>query len=236
MEIEPGLHRIGDDVVAAYLLVDEGGVTVIDAGLPGHRRALRRELVMLGLGEDDIRAVILTHADGDHLGFAEALRHEHGIPVYVGTHEAAYARREVKAQPSEKPKYRLGASLRFALVGLMHAGRTRALSEVVTVADGDELDLPGRPRILAMPGHTRGHIAVYAAGHEALFVGDGLTTRHVTTGEGPTDAPFSEDPQRAKASVEALRDIQTRFVLPGHGPVWRGQASDLVDAIVASRS
>ena len=34
MQIAEGLHRIGSDTVSSYLVVDEGGVTIIDAGLP----------------------------------------------------------------------------------------------------------------------------------------------------------------------------------------------------------
>lgn len=235
MKIEPGLHRIGDDVIAAYLLVDDGGVTVIDAGLPGLRRALRRELAAIGRSEEDIRGVILTHADADHIGFAEALRSEQGVPVFVGVGEEAYARGTAPAQPNEKSAWKLGPAVRFLLAGLRWGGRSRRLVDVVTAADGDVLDLPGSPRVIALPGHTAGHIAVHAPAHGALFVGDALTTRHVLTGLGPTDAPFSEQPAQARASLERLRGVATRYVLPGHGPVWRGTADALIDAIAATR-
>ena len=36
MELGPHLRRIGNDIVAAYLIVTDDGITVIDAGLPGH--------------------------------------------------------------------------------------------------------------------------------------------------------------------------------------------------------
>ena len=38
MKLGPGLHRIGNDIVAAYLVETDAGVTVVDAGLPGHWR------------------------------------------------------------------------------------------------------------------------------------------------------------------------------------------------------
>jgi len=44
MELTPSLHRIGNDIVAAYLVVMPEGVTVIDAGLPGLWRDLVAEL------------------------------------------------------------------------------------------------------------------------------------------------------------------------------------------------
>ena len=35
MRLSPSLHRIGNDIVAAYLIVQPEGLTLVDAGLPG---------------------------------------------------------------------------------------------------------------------------------------------------------------------------------------------------------
>ncbi len=83
MKLGPHLHRIGNDIVAAYLVETPEGITLIDAGLPGHWRDLQDELAAMGRPIDDIRGVILTHGDSDHIGFAERLRRDHGVPVYV---------------------------------------------------------------------------------------------------------------------------------------------------------
>ena len=45
---------------------------------------------------DDVRAIVLTHGDTDHIGFAERLRRERGIPVFVHGLDANRARGEVK--------------------------------------------------------------------------------------------------------------------------------------------
>ena len=76
MELAPSLHRIGNDIVAAYLVDSPEGVTIIDAGLPGLWRDLLAELGAMGRTLDDIRGVILTHGDSDHVGFAERLRRD----------------------------------------------------------------------------------------------------------------------------------------------------------------
>ena len=36
MQIASGLHRVGSEIVNSYLVVDQNGVTIIDAGLPGY--------------------------------------------------------------------------------------------------------------------------------------------------------------------------------------------------------
>src|SRR5690606_40952887 len=91
MQLAPSLHRIGSDHVNVYLIADDTGVTVVDAGLSGHWREFLAELLALGRTLEDVRAVLLTHGDTDHLGFAERLRGEHGVPVYVHRADASRA-------------------------------------------------------------------------------------------------------------------------------------------------
>ena len=45
MELSPGLHRIGTDIVAFHLVVAPDGITLIDAGLPGHWREFVADFV-----------------------------------------------------------------------------------------------------------------------------------------------------------------------------------------------
>src|SRR5665213_202903 len=90
--LSPSLHRIGNDIVAAYLVVTPQGVTVIDAGLRGHWHNLLAELTSIGRTPGDIKGVILTHGDSDHVGFAERLRRDYGVPVYVHAGDADRAK------------------------------------------------------------------------------------------------------------------------------------------------
>lgn len=223
MELAPGLHRIGNDLVAAYLVVDETGITVIDAGLGGHWNDLTRELKAIGRTAEDIRALILTHGDSDHVGFAERLRRDHHVPVYVHEADAARARGEEATKP-EWGRMRAGAIVQFLGYTIAKGGlRTRYLGAVQTVSDGQVLDAPGS-------------IAVHIPALDAVFVGDALTTRNVLTGvRGPQPAPFTDDPARAIESLERLRATGAKWVLPGHGAPWSGGVDAAVDAVLVAR-
>jgi len=83
MRLSPSLHRVGSDQVNVYLVEDHTGITIVDAGLPGHYDEVVSELAVMGRSLDDVRGVVLTHGDTDHIGFAERLRVERGIQVYV---------------------------------------------------------------------------------------------------------------------------------------------------------
>ncbi|RFU84486.1 MBL fold metallo-hydrolase [Streptomyces triticagri] len=237
MKLDQHLHRIGNDIVAVHLVVTDDGITVIDAGLAGHWRELTAELDAVGRTIADIRGVVLTHGDTDHLGFAERLRRDHGVPVFVHSADAARARGEVKAKNSwghTKP----AAAAGFLWYAVRKGGlRTTYLTEVSEMADGDVLDLPGAPRILGLPGHSPGSVAVHVPEADALFVGDGLTTRHVLTGQrGPQPAPFTDDDEQALTSLDRLGELRAKWVLPGHGAPWDQGVQEAIQQVrVAAR-
>jgi glyoxylase-like metal-dependent hydrolase (beta-lactamase superfamily II) len=236
MLLSPGLHRIGNDIVAAYLVVTDEGITLIDAGLPGHWADLRRELDGIGRSLDDIRGVVLTHGDSDHVGFAERLRCEHGVPVFVHHADADRARGGKKPAAANSGKMRLSAVLGFVAYTARKNGlRTNWLREVVEMNDGDVLPLPGAPRIVGMPGHSAGSVAIVVDAVRAVFVGDALTSRHVLTGRvGLQPAPFTDEPAEALASLDRLAAVDADWVLPGHGAPFQGSPAAAAAAVRAA--
>lgn len=232
MKLGPHLHRIGNDVVAAHLVVTDEGVTVVDAGLPGHHRDLLGELAGMGRSVADVRGIVLTHGDTDHIGFAERLRRDHDVPVFVHPADAARARGEVKTTLVMGP-WRLAPTAGFFAYAMRKGGlRTTYLTEVTEVGDGEVLPLPGAPRVIALPGHSPGSVAVHVPLADAVLVGDALTTRHVLTGRtGVQPAPFTDDPDLALDSLGRLAGVEATWVLPGHGPPWRGDPGMLQDEV-----
>lgn len=228
----PDLIRIGDDIVAMHAVVTDHGVTLVDAGLPGDRKALERALRAAGRSVADIRGVVLTHGDSDHIGVAEWLRTAHDVPVHVHEADAARARGEDKTS-APAGAWRLGATLRFLAVGMRRGGlRTKHVGEVQTFRDGDILDLPGSPEIIGLPGHSPGSVAIRIPAVDALFVGDAITTRNVLTGvEAVALGPFSDAPEQTPHSLERLRGLPERRILPGHGPEFSGTADEVIAAL-----
>jgi glyoxylase-like metal-dependent hydrolase (beta-lactamase superfamily II) len=230
MKLAPSLHRLGSSLVNSYLVEEGGLITIVDAGLPGYWNDLLNELAAMGRSLDDVRAVVLTHGDTDHIGFAERLRRERGVPVYVHELDAGRARGEVRKPMSGWGPVKLGPLAGFLLYTARKGGlRIKPLTEVVTIQDGVTLDVPGAPRVIHLPGHTPGSVALHVPSVDAVFMGDAFTTRSVLTGEeGPRPAPFTLEPALAAASLAGLDAVQAAWVLPGHGEPWnRGLAAAL---------
>ena len=213
-----GVRRLGSRLVSFFLLEEDGRATLVDAGAPGYRAQLDAETTAR------IDAIVLTHAHADHVGFAEALRTERGIPVYIHEAEAELAR---SAKPSGKNEGSMLPYLRYPtawqlLLEFRRRGamRPRPIHEVRTFADGEELDVPGRLRVIHTPGHTAGHCVLLSEATGSLFVGDALCTLNPLTGEkGPQMMPkaLTADVQRALDSLDRLADPRARVLLPGHG-------------------
>ncbi len=91
-EVAAGIHRIEDAYTNWYLVEDDGGVAVVDTGIPASWKSLQRALARLARAADDIAAIVLTHAHADHMGFAERGRTELGVDVWVHERETSLAR------------------------------------------------------------------------------------------------------------------------------------------------
>ena len=114
--------------------------------------------------------------------------------------------------------------------GMARAGGAKPtkIEGAETFANGEQLDVPGRPRVVATPGHTAGHCAFAFEDHGVLFIGDELCTWNPLTGKlGPQVMPtvFNVSTDQCFESLAAVEQTGIRVLLPGHGePWWEGAA------------
>jgi glyoxylase-like metal-dependent hydrolase (beta-lactamase superfamily II) len=234
------IRTLGTEFVHFFLLEQDGEVTLIDAGLSGYRDTLEPALAEMGRSIEDVKAIVLTHADPDHVGFAGELQRTHGIPVYV--HRADSERtRQGKTKQTE------GSALAM-LPMLKHAHSRRALrhmianggakqskvSEVIAFDGGDELDVPGRLRVVHTPGHTEGHSVLHAPSEDALFVGDAVNNIHIATGQpGAQVAPQAANTSTNQAyeSLSRIEELDAQTLYFGHGdPSTQGTRAIVAEA------
>jgi glyoxylase-like metal-dependent hydrolase (beta-lactamase superfamily II) len=231
----PGVHRIEDAFTNWYLIEHGERLTIVDAGVPGSWRSLHQVLGRLGRGPDALAALLLTHAHFDHLGFAERVRARYGVPVHVHANDVPLTRHPWRYD-HEAARVRYLLTQPRALPMVAAFVRERAwfpppVAEVRTYAEGDTLPVPGAPRALFTPGHTRGHCSLYLPDRDCVIAGDAVVTLDPYTGRrGPRAVARAAtvDAARNLAGLDAIARTGAGTVLVGHGPPWTGGAESIV--------
>ncbi|MEX2195149.1 MAG: MBL fold metallo-hydrolase [Thermoleophilaceae bacterium] len=234
--IAAGVHRLGTRLVNWYLVEEGDRLTIVDAGMPRYRGQLDTALAELGRSLSDVEAIVLTHPHPDHVGFAEGVRAEAGVPVLVHEADAEMAR-TAKAPLGERGlRPYLVKPAFWGLIGHMatQGMRPRKIAEVATFADGEALDVPGRPRVVHAPGHSAGCCAFHLADRGVLLTGDVLCSRNPMTGrDGPQIMPgsFTADVAQAMDSLGRIEGLDAGVLGFGHGDPWTdGPASAVARA------
>lgn len=238
-QVADGVHRCADGLVNFYLVEEDGQLTVIDAGWRRSWSHLQRAVGELKRTLADVQAVLLSHGHPDHLGIAEKMRTALGAPVHAHRDEVKRAQGKADGAspfalvPALLPHLWQPSALAFVLHATGRGFMTPKWVSEVVAFDGDApLDVPGRPRPLAAPGHTEGHTAYVLADRGVVFTGDALATLDVLTRErGPRLMPkaLNVDHAQARGSLQTLESVEVETLLPGHGQPWHGRMADAVE-------
>jgi glyoxylase-like metal-dependent hydrolase (beta-lactamase superfamily II) len=230
----PGIHRVEDAHVNWFIVEADDGITLVDAGVPESWDSLHAALSELGRPAADVKALVLTHAHFDHVGFAERARTELGIPVYVHENDAPLARHPLQYTHERARSYYLLTRPK-ALPIVADLVRARAfwpapVREVRRYSTG-VLPVPGAPEVVPTPGHTVGHCALAFRDRNAVIAGDAIVMLDPYTAElGPriVAGAATADSARALESLDALAATGAQTVLTGHGETWREGAAEAV--------
>ena len=193
-----------------FLLEDEGGVTLFDAGGRMMTRALASAAARLG----GLERVVLGHGHIDHRGAANGL----GVPVFCHPDEV------IDAEGSGGFRY-----WPQGLAGL--PGATRQLHLLLhrfvwdsgpvkisqTLSEGDQV---AGFEVIHIPGHAPGQIALWRASDRLALVIDCFYTIDMWARDRPPQLPldlFNFDTDQARASLLKLAALEPAAAWPGHG-------------------
>jgi glyoxylase-like metal-dependent hydrolase (beta-lactamase superfamily II) len=195
----------------------EGVLTLVDAGMPFHARAVSDAIADAGFRVRDVERVLVTHYDVDHVGGLARLGLRDAT-VYMGLPDADFLTR--RDRPALVFPMGLLRRLTWPLV-------SRPDLRVEPVADGDAV---GSFTVYETPGHSPGHVAYVSEALSAAFVGDMVYER-----DGKFHAPEWYRSEDAGAVRESIHDFADRAPAvevagPGHGvPFMRGGSVRLAE-------
>jgi steroid delta-isomerase-like uncharacterized protein len=204
-----------------YLIEDDGGVTVYDAGVSDMAGAVAVAAARLG----GINRVVLGHADADHRGAAPALR----APVYCHA-----AEREAAQSPASYRDYwdrsKLDPQGRAVLWRLIERWDGGAVQIAGTLNEGDEV---AGFEVIHLPGHAPGLIALFRESDRLALVSDAFYTLDPQSGRRePAHVPhpaFNQDTEQARDSIRKLAELRPESAWPGHADPVTGDVQTQLD-------
>ncbi|MCQ4366459.1 MAG: MBL fold metallo-hydrolase [Sulfolobales archaeon] len=189
-----------------------GGLMLVDTGLPELFEQLEARLRSWGFSIEDVSDVVITHWHQDHAGNAERIRREAKAKVYA--HELEVLRARKFNVPYEAIAEELKVPLEVVKRTMDRINKVtyEEPKEVIRLRGGE--DLAGF-KVVHVPGHTEGHIALFDG--ETLIAGDAIRgIRGVYT---PPLRLFSQDHERAISSFNRLMSLPYKLLIPFHGEV-----------------
>ena len=213
MEITENVHLIPNIIANPYLIIDPDGLTLIDAGLPGSHKKILGYIYGLGHSASDLKRIIITHADMDHVGGLSAIKKACSARVYASAIESDAMSKGV---PSRKIKSR--NSLRRLLMGVASLiMKARPIPADEIIKEGQILPVLGGLHVLETAGHTPGHISLFSPSTGILFTGDSIISHHEELSRSLPQLTWDEANADEAARKQAA--LGAHIVCPGHGPV-----------------
>jgi len=216
VEIVPSIHWVQGVNANCYVLVGEE-LTLIDTGMAKKPQKIQAYITgELHRSLSDVKTIILTHAHSDHTGGLAELKRMTGAKAAIHSAEADYLA-GIKKLPI--PKGVVGVLFK-TLGPLITAERVKP---DIILNDGDIIS---GLKVIHIPGHTPGSIALLDSARKVLFTGDTLRYRNGMV-EGPVER-FTPDMTMALKSVEKLKALEFDVMLCGHGTPLKGNAGEMV--------
>ena len=208
------------------LLVDAAnGPTLVDAALPGQEGRIADAMAEAGVRVEDLRRIVLTHQDIDHVGALHALVEASGARVLAHEVEAPYIDGTELARFQRPEMLQLRPEMRAI------AERVEPTQVDELLQDGSRLDVAGGVRVVFSPGHTVGHTCLFLERTGTLIAGDALTASDGRL-QGPSPTATSDMPT-ASASVRRMADLDVRAVVCYHGGVVTDDAGAQLRRVAA---
>jgi glyoxylase-like metal-dependent hydrolase (beta-lactamase superfamily II) len=207
------------------LIVDEeNGNTLVDAGLPDQTEAISAALGEAGIGVRDLRRIIFTHQDLDHVGSGAALVRQSGAQVLAHSADAPYIEGRLRPLKPTPEMLEQRPQMREVLERLEPIGVDEQLE------NDARLELAGGTRVIFTPGHTPGHISLYLERSKLLIAGDALTAeRGHLNGPNPM---ATLDMRTAIESIRRLADLDVDTIICYHGGVVSEDANGQLQRVI----
>jgi len=212
------IETIKCGIVNCYLIHHEASYILIDTGYAHQRDIVEKALIKSGCQPGQLKLIILTHGDADHVGNAAYLRDIYQSKIGINKADALMIEKADESYSRKtKPDH---LSLLFKVIRklgvLDKQNKIESFKADMNLEEGLSLVEYGcEASILSLPGHTKGSIGVLTKEGD-LFCGDLI---YNLPGFG-----YIDDVIEHKKSIERIKRLQLRMIYPGHGKAFLTQS------------
>lgn len=206
-----------------FVLCDCGGHLVLDKEFNNRKETLLNALKEQGCTKENLKLIILTHGDNDHVANAVFLRKNFNVPIALHKEDVSLVKNPILADVMNSFNYR--TVLMKIIAKIMNKGIQKVMQHALEefesftpdllLEDGDLLNEYGiEAQVFHLPGHTPGSIGIITSNNE-LICGDIFQNM-----DKPQMAINAMDFKQLKESIKKIRDIHITNVYPGHGKMF----------------
>src|SRR5215212_7012495 len=228
LPIPRGPQGAGGFLNLTLILDMQNGDTLVDAGLPDQAEAIGSALVEAGIGVRDLRRIIFTHQDLDHVGSGAALVRQSDATVLAHPADSPHIEGSIRPLKFTPEMLEQRPQMREVLERLEPVGVDEHLE------DGERLDLAGGTRVIFTPGHTPGHLSLYLERSKVLIAGDALRAERGSL-NGPNPS-MTLEMGTALQSLRTLADLEIDTIVCYHGGVVSEDANGQLRRVIQEAS
>lgn len=212
-----------EEVIHPVVLIDDKNMVLIDCGYTGFLPFLEQAMEKNNLMCKDLTHVLITHQDHDHMGALADLKQKYPHIQVIGSKvESPYISGKSKSlrlkQAEEMQTYLPEEQKAFGLAFCNILKNVQPADVDFEVQDGDYFEWCGGCTILETPGHTPGHISVYAEEKHIMIAGDAAV---IENGELVIANPqFTLNLKEAEASLQKIMNYGAKEIICYHGGVF----------------
>ena len=230
IRITDGVFQLRALGARVTVLTAGGEAMLIDAGMRGSSPLIMGGLDAMGLSLDAVKTLVITHRHPDHAAGVGELIDGRDVVVMAHPLEAGILSGwEDHPSPFQN---KLVARVTRPVLDMLNGSTTTV---DVELEDGDVIPFAFPVRVVHLPGHTRGSIALHLPDQKVVIIGDALQYK-LARKLSPPAVDVTEDPTEAMASLQRLLALDFDAICFSHFPPMRKGAHAALSDMLRQRA
>ncbi|PFD76927.1 MBL fold metallo-hydrolase [Bacillus cereus] len=209
----------GKQCIYPSLVIVKNELTLVDTGYTNFLPLIENAILKHGYELKNLKNIIITHYDDDHIGslYDFKVKYPH-VNIIASEIESNYINGDIKSerlvQAEEMLEHMPNEEKEFGKWFIQQLKNIRHVSVDEKVYDG-QMILNDKCQIVAIPGHTSGHISLYFPNSNCVITGDAAVQENCEL--VIANPNFCLDLEKAEESLKRIKNLKAVKYYCYHG-------------------